>query len=423
MMEGTRNGVCVIPFRLDLSTLLLFSNTYPEYGISVQPTMPLNGNPLSKEEIKTLRDWIALGAPNKDGFVKFSDNTERRKIYITNQGCDLVSVFDAESSLQMRAINVGADSQTIESPHQIKVSPDGKYWYVVFYNGKYVQKYSTADDSFIGQVDLTPQGSTSGNSWNTLCISSDSKYLFAANWISKGGVAVVDLAQMKLVHYINDMIYPHGLAIDSKGSTLYVTAQSSNYITKINIADLDFPSAEKIPLQTGKTPIDQSLYDPHEVTLSPDGTKYFVTCQKTNEVRILNTAKDSLLAIIPLGQFPQEMAISTTSNYLFVSCTEDSIAAPTQTRGSVCIIDYEKNTFVSKIYGFYQPHGIGIDETSKVVFVANRNIASGGPAPHHTTVCGGKDGYLQKIDMRTLMLVEGYHSEISVDPYSIAVRK
>jgi hypothetical protein len=60
------------------------------------------------------------------------------------------------------------------------------------------------------------------------------------------------------------------------------------------------------------------------------------------------------------------------------------------------------------------------------VFVANRNQTTGGPAPHHSSNCGGKNGYITFIDMNTLELVPYGTSfkkvEVSVDPYSIAVR-
>jgi hypothetical protein len=59
--------------------------------------------------------------------------------------------------------------------------------------------------------------------------------------------------------------------------------------------------------------------------------------------------------------------------------------------------------------------------------VANRNVTSDGPAPHHSNNCGGRNGYVTFIDMNTLTLLttdEGEEKEIevSVDPYSIATR-
>ena len=152
LFEGTRNGVALIPFVHKQSTLFIFTNTYPELGISNPPTrMPIDGNALTKGEVQTLQTWIDKGAPNKDGFVKFSDNPDRKKIYVTQQGCDAVTVFDEESGLPMRYVSVGHTSQP-ESPHSVRVSPNGKYWYVSFIKGQYLQKFRTADDGFESEV-------------------------------------------------------------------------------------------------------------------------------------------------------------------------------------------------------------------------------------------------------------------------------
>ena len=132
LFKGSSTGSPVIPYRSDFSSLCYFINTYTEYGPINNPTMPLNGNVLSKQEVKTIKDWIDNGAPDKNGNIMWSDNPNRKKYYVLNQGCDVVTVFDASTQLPMRYITVGNKINTPESPHMIRVSPDGKYWYVVF---------------------------------------------------------------------------------------------------------------------------------------------------------------------------------------------------------------------------------------------------------------------------------------------------
>ena len=50
------------------------------------------------------------------------------------------------------------------------------------------------------------------------------------------------------------------------------------------------------------------------------------------------------------------------------------------------------------------------------------NAATGGPAPHHTTDCGGRNGYLTLIDLNTLTLLPSFKTELTPDPYSAAYR-
>ena len=132
LFEGSRGGSSVIPFRSDQSFLMFFINTDPSQGVTLSPTMPFNQPALNQEDYLSIKNWITNGAPNKNGLVKFSDDPARRKFYVTNQGCDMVSVFDAASQTLMRYIDVGSKNE-IESPHQVKVSPDGNYWYTIFF--------------------------------------------------------------------------------------------------------------------------------------------------------------------------------------------------------------------------------------------------------------------------------------------------
>lgn len=411
MFEGSRGGAIVIPYRPDLSTLIYYVNSYNDLGtIQLNPKMPLTGPALTHDEVKTLHDWILNGAPNAKGFVKFSDNPNRKKFYVANQGCDLIGVFDAQSMLAMRYTNVGM-SPSIEAPHMVKVAPNNKFWCVSYIAGSYFQKYSTVDNSLLGQVNL------GFGSWNTFVISQDSQTAYAIDWSSNGKVAIIDLVNMTAT-VIGGLIFPHGSALNNTNDTLYVTSQMGNFIYKIPIND--FGSMQQISLNASM-PNNTSLLDPHEISFSPDGSKYFVSCQKSNEIRVMKTSNDSLLAAIPVGDYPQEMAISPSKNYLFVSCMEDVTTFGSTKKGSIYVINMSSYSIVAKIYSGHQPHGIMVDEQHSRAYVTNRNITTGGPAPHHAALCNGRNGYVTAIDLNTLQLVAGFKAEVSVDPYGYAI--
>ena len=326
MFMGSRTGAVVIPFNHKQSPLFLFVNTYKDLGVTMAPTMPINRTPLNKDEVLLLRDWISNGAPNSTGFVKFSDDSKRKKIYIVNQGCDLVSVIDQETNLIMRYIEVGNKPQ-IEAPHMIKTSSDGKYWYVVFTGGDVIQRYRTDDDSFAGEIFIN-----AGN-WNTFDITSDSKRAYIIDWAPQGKVAIVDLEKMEFIRYytsVSEFKSPHGSALAPDDKTLYITSQTGNFIIKVQIPHVNWPEVSHISLIPGQIPNSQSSLDPHFIEISPDGTKYYVTCQKSNEVRVMDIATNELVAVIPTGIYPQELVFSKTTDYAFVSCTEDTQNFPSQ---------------------------------------------------------------------------------------------
>src|SRR5690242_6789652 len=63
LFQGGRNGASVIPYNHEQSTLFMYVNDYPDLGVNLVPRMPLYKEPLSREEVILLRDWIDAGAP------------------------------------------------------------------------------------------------------------------------------------------------------------------------------------------------------------------------------------------------------------------------------------------------------------------------------------------------------------------------
>jgi YVTN family beta-propeller protein len=417
LFEGSNGGAVVIPYRPDFSTLMYYVNTYDELGdIRLSPTMPIGKPPLSREEVATLKAWIEQGAPDAAGNIKFSSYPGQKKVYVANQGCDVVTVFDAKSNLAMRYVTVGVTPST-EAPHMVRVSPDNQYWYVIFYAGNVIQKFRTSDDSYAGQATIGL------GSWNTFAITSDSRKAFVVDWNSNGKIAYVDLENMQLLAMYQGtglLNSPHGSAVNNAMTALYITGQTGNFIYKIDITDPMNPDFSQVVLETGQPVNTSSSLDPHEIIFSPDETKYFVSCQKSDEVRVMQTSNDSLLAVIPVGEYPVEMGISATHPYLFVSCMEDT-AIFSSGRSAISVINYQTHSLITHVYAGYQSHGVAVDDDNGKVYITNRNVNSGGPAPHHASVCAGRNGNVTIIDMNSLQLVPGFKAEVSVDPYGIGI--
>lgn len=411
LFKGSRAGAVVIPYRTDFSTLIYYTNSFNQYGtIQLAPKMPLNRDPLSSEEVKLLYDWVKAGAPNAKGEIKFQDDLNRKKFYVANQGCDVVTVFDAESMLAMRYVDVG-ETRGTEAPHMIKVAPDNQNWYVSFIAGGYFQKYKTSDNSLVNKVNLGV------GAWNTFAITSDSKKAYAIDWSSPGKIAEIDLVAMTRTIYPG-YIYPHGSALNKNNDKLYVTSQSGNFIYKFNVND--FTNPQLITLDGSNNPDYASSLDPHEIIFSPDESKYFLSCQGSNQVRVMQTSNDSLLKVISTGEFPQEMRVSKSMPYLFVTCMEDTTSNSAQL-GSVSVINYQTLTFVKSIYAGFQSHGVAVDDLHKRVYISNRNLLSTGPSPHHQGVCSGRNGYVSAIDLNTLEPIKRMKAEVSIDPYGLGM--
>jgi DNA-binding beta-propeller fold protein YncE len=416
MFKGTRNNSSVIPYRADHSFLLYSINTFSDLGAELCPTMPLNKAPLERKNVEIIKNWINSGAPDIDGQVKWSENPNRRKIYVANQGCDYITVFDADSKLIMRSIDVGI-SGGIEAPHDMHVSPDGQFLYLSFFANSIFQKYRTSDGIKTGEIDLGTM------SWHAVAISGDGRYAICSHFDSNGKVALIDLSTMTLIYNYQGsglFAFPHGCAINNNGTMAYITCLEGNFLYKMDLTDPSDPIIQQVQLQPGQAPNIVGIYKPYEVDFSPDYSKYYVTCQGTNEVRVFKTSNDSLLKVIPTSGIPQLVSFSKIHPYAFVSCIQD--AASSSTQSSINIINTSDDQLISTIDPGYQPRGLAVDDANDCVWVANRNVSGLGIAPHHTTQCAGRSGYVTIINMKTLQLISNWKTEVSVDPYCVAIR-
>ncbi|MEM7037539.1 MAG: hypothetical protein AAF570_11215, partial [Bacteroidota bacterium] len=387
-------------------------------GIVVRPTMPLNQAQLSDADYEILRKWIEDGARNRDGEARFPPDPNRRKWYVVNQACDMVAVFDAESRQIMRYIDVGHNPAGLELPHMVRISPDGQFWYLVFFGQiPYMEKYSTLTDELLDRITLPP------GDWNTMAITPDGKFAVSVAYASEK-VAVVDL-EAGVMTEDGDFGWPvHGSAMHPVSGRFYVTLQDHNGLVS---AEIDANGRIQNPENHALDPnvaIFESDFLPHEVTFRPDGAFTYATCQGTNEVRILDE-NDEFVKAISVGGNPSEFAISAPRNLLFVSCMDDETFFGSQgrKRGAIAVIDMTTNALVKHVYSGFQPHGMAVDEASGVLVVGNRNANADGPAPHHTSDCGGRNGYVTLLDLDTQELVSGFKTEVLADPYSVAVKQ
>lgn len=425
LFEGSSNGAVVIPYRPDFSPLLYFVNTYSDLGATNTPTMPLHADPLSREDVLRLKTWVTSGAPDKNGSVKFSGDPFRKKFYVVNQGCRVVTVFDAQTLLPMRYIDIADATEQNTSPHQVKISPDGKYWYICFIGGSYIKRYRTEDDSFDGKIFV---GSAS---WNTMSFTPDNQYLFAVDWSQlpgSGKVVKCDLNSMKVVDSTLLADYPHGCCVDpNDGKHVYITATNGNYIYKIHVDSLSasLDDHNYVPFVAQQGYGTSIIYNPHETLFSPDGSKYYVSCSGNNSgnggdrsVKVFDTATDSLITSIPMASGAYEMSISAVKNLLFVSSYDGPLYLGFQ--GRVTVIDLSNNTWKTDLSSGSQPHGLAVDDAAGLLYVANRNFSSATP-PHHSSVCGGSNGNVVFFDLNTLHIT-GRRVEVSRDPYSVNIR-
>jgi DNA-binding beta-propeller fold protein YncE len=412
LFAGTAAGLPVVPYSSKFSYLMYFINTYSDLGPVQQPLMPLNGTPLSRSEVLAIKKWIDEGAPDAYGNVYGSQVSD--KLFVVNQGCDVVTVVDASNLKPIRFIPVGTLEGITESPHAVRVSPDGKYFYVIFINNNIMQKFRTDNYQWIANIPLSPlaagSGSTDMKDWNSFIISSDGKRAYVAAWTALGAVSAVDLEKHKLLHFLPGLVEPHGICLNKTEDSIIVSAQKGNYIS---IIDTAFQYKYDISVQPGFPPSDNNQINIHEALLSPvNPDEVWMTCQNSDDIRIFNLVTHTL-QIIPAGDNPQTLCWSKTNGKCFVSAPYDVTTFPGK-EGVITVIDATTKQ-TQQFSMIPQCHGIYFSDKYQKLYVLSRNIGGTIP-PHHTNICNGKNGFITERTFSNLS-VAGKRTELSIDPY------
>jgi len=108
---------------------------------------------------------------------------------------------------------------------------------------------------------------------------------------------------------------------------------------------------------------EQEYASPLEILLSPDGTRLYVLCQQSRDVRVLDAGSYEVIATVAVGRVPRGMALSHVGDRLFVTNSWDD---------TVSVIDTRTLKVVAIWPVGIEPSGVVEDAAGKYVFVANR---------------------------------------------------
>lgn len=380
----------VVPGFPEWSHLLWQVNRYEEFGPSAAPLMPPprpdSSNLLTPEEVRLLWDWIAQGAPNAAGNEPFGymKATTHRKVFVCNSGSDLVAVLHADTYHLMAFIRVGVLPNVIESPHYVRLSPDGRFLYVTLINGSAIEKYRTDTYEKVGRLVV-------GSDPAHIELSSDGKRAIITHFTDGAPIklTLIDAERLEILDELRDpsglvIARPHGLWITPDFRYAYVTANAENYITKVEISPdrQSFVDFVQIPLAPGEAPQVTSQWGPYQIVSPPESPYYFVSCDARGEVRAFSKQNDSFLTALPVAAAPKLMAYH--QKLLYVACLK--AAAPAlqgQKLGAIAVIDAENLRVLTHVYNTgHLPRGIGVDPVSNRLWLSFENTGEADP-PHH----------------------------------------
>jgi YVTN family beta-propeller protein len=114
---------------------------------------------------------------------------------------------------------------------------------------------------------------------------------------------------------------------------------------------------------TGRSPDVLTYASPVELLYSSDGTRLFVLCQGSDEVRVLNGQTYTEIKNIPVGHLPRGFSFSHDGSRLFVANTWDDTISVINTASLEAVATWPVGA---------EPSSVVEDREGKHVFVANR---------------------------------------------------
>lgn len=391
MENGSTFGAEVIPFNSKWSHMMQHINRI-DTNISPysEPLMPkvlmpyTNGQPMSPDLIRLVARWIDEGARNDAGEVVFSNITG--KAFITNQASDYVAVVNLANNHLIRLLEVGGrpGSLQLDAPHVIIVDNQGLYFYVSLIQEGYLEKYDARTYEKLGRVYI-------GASPAHIVISNDGTKGYITDFVTAGSIKAFDTQTMTITADITDfrMNRPHGLRLTHNGEYLLASTQISEMFYIIRTSDNEIENVITVDQTVPPNGNGTSNFYPYQVAITPDDRYVFVSCRKSNDVRVFDMQTRAFVQNIQTGLNPLALEISPDGKWCYV---------PNQASNSVTVIDVINRVVVKTIPNIgAQPHKIDFTADGRYAYVTCESVSGG--FVHHPPVGSSKPGTTAVIDV------------------------
>ena len=261
----------------------------------------------------------------------------------------------AEEEGVITTISVG------DSPNAIAFDSENNRMYVTNYNDDTVSVINTADNSVIATV-------TIGNTPNDIAFDStnDRMYYSLGNWLADltKRIRTIDTAD----HSVSSNIataepIAHGIAFDSKNDRMYVVnwnewgrdyprvvAPDNATVSVINTAN----NSEIATITVG----DGS----YGIAFDSANDRMYVTNYSDNTVSVISTATNSVIATVSVGEYPYGIAFDSENNRMYVTNYGGD---------TVSVISTATNGVIATISVGESPISIAFDSANNRMYVTN----------------------------------------------------
>lgn len=245
-------------------------------------------------------------------------------------------------------------------PLNLIFSPSGKYA-AVTNNGQSVQSIQLIDT----KTEKILHTEIIAKSWYGLAFSSDEKFLYASggndNRIIKYAIQSNKLVlkdSILLGKKWPTKISPAGICIDSKKNILYVVTKDNNSLYSINLA------TKKIKKQINLGA------EAYSCILSPDKKELYISIWGGDKVVVYDTQKETISNSISVGDNPNELCLSKSGKWLYVSNANDNSVSVIEIRKRIVIETLDAALFPQAPPGSTS-NAVALSADEKTLYIAN----------------------------------------------------
>ena len=350
-------------------------------------------------------------------------------LYVSSESGDMVTRIEVGPGgwHKVKEIPVGVMPTELDGPHNVAVSPDGRFWYVSLAHGTPfggVWKYATGTDSLIGHAPV-------GMFPTTIGLSPDGDWAYVPNSDFHGDrghmntVSVLYTADMSQLTEIPTCDMPHGSRYNHAGTVVYIACMMSDELVTIDPATFaithrvqlgsghpmtmqehmamearqDSAAAHPAPgaassTLPGQNPDCLTTY----VSVSPDDRLVYLACNHSSELQVRDARTLELVRRLPTGNGAYNVEPSPDGRWVIVTNKKAQSAS---------IFDTRTWTEAARVATTKRiPHGVAYSPDGKYAFVTQESV-------------GSDPGAIDVIDLATLQKVATM--AIPLQPTAVAI--
>jgi YVTN family beta-propeller protein len=309
------------------------------------------------------------------------------RLYVSSESGDIVTqlAWDGHAFTTLKVVPVGVMPADIDGPHNVAVSPDGRYWYVTIAHGTpfgTLWKMAVRGDTVVGKaaVEMFP---------TTIGLTPDGELAFVANSDFHGDhprtnvVTIVQTGTMTPLTNLPACDMPHGVKVNHAGTAVYVSCMNSDEILEIDRQSLRIRRRHKTGqgsahavagLHGGATPpataqaAGATDCSPTFVSVSPDDRRLYVACNHGNTLQVLDAATLELVQEILVGAGAYNVEPSPDGRWVIVTNKKAQ---------SVSLVDAQTLAEVARIPASKKlPHGVAYAPDGRWAFISVESIGA-----------------------------------------------